>query len=1015
MKIYNRFFTANAAKAGVIFFLILFLFPVSVFALDVRVGPPIRPGAGGLLHFTDDMDLTVNSLDTSINTFVLGATDPAHAITIDPGKTVTLRVTDAIPSSLYSVWGLYATTGEITLDKVNIVGNFSNGIFSDDGSAIRVGDGSIIDAQRKTATGTTFSMAIVADRQSTVEVGDNATLKANIFDSGWATVVANRDSRITIGNNAVIINEDFSSNYMYDHYAVYAHTGSVIDIGSGASISTRVGMPATTGGTNRNHIVLAGGGGGPYYNSSVNIGSNSVIFSDNHQTYGLYSFYGDGTTGAKITLGSGSTITMGGANSSGALATLGGRIELGDGVTINTTNTGAWTTSTPTTNSHAIYSTSANSSITAGNDLTVSTMGSNSYGIYATTPTAPVAGAPGALVKTGDGLKITTEGQDSHAIFATTNNSLVEAGKNAAVASSGDYAFGVFANNTGKVTMGENASIATTGSEAHGVAAMNGGVVELAGATISADATKNSAAILARGASAASMGLVAGDGVFNVTGAILADDYGVVDLKLRAGSIFTGVSDVGATSSTLDLSLTGAHWNVVGNSTVTNLGIDGGSSIDFRMSPIVGNRLTIGNLNTISNGGLFIFKADPTTLTSDKVIINDADRSASSHKIAVSDASSGAVIGDEKMDLIYANGANAANNLTFNLTDISGVNIPAVDLGGFQYELQNSRAATDNTTWFLQGTGRASQSGSAAIQSFAAGYLLSWAETQTLIQRLGDLRQTPKLAGLWLKTYGGAYEGRGGRFLEGFEMNYWGVQLGADRKLDIFDPSLGDFYGGIMGSYSRGDVDFPTGKGDLDAKTIGVYGTFVSPKGFYADLALKHMWVTNKFDVLTLQGDRVTGKSVNTSGFGASAEVGKRVYFSSNNEGFHVEPQLQVTWQRQAGGYFSASNSLKINVNPFDSLLGRVGALVGYEVKRGNIPFNVYAKLSVVREFDGKISADLNASGIQDHFRNTWVTYGAGATMRVLKDHNLYLDFERSNGGQFNAPWAVKAGYRILF
>ena len=1015
MKIYNRFFTTKAAKTGFVFFLILFLFPVSVFALDVRVGPPIRPGAGGLLHFTDDMDLTVDSLDTSINTFVLGATDPAHVITIDPGKYVTLRVTDAIPPSLYSVWGLYATAGgEITLDKVNIVGDFSNGMFADDGSSISVGDGSIIDAQRKTATGTTISMAAFANRQSAIEVGDNATLKANIFDSGQAVVVAHIDSRITIGNNAVIVNEDFSSNYMYDHYAVYAQTGSVIDIGSGASISTQVGMPAATGAQNRNHVVLAYGvNSGVYYNSAVNIGGNSSIFSDNHQTYGLYSFYGNGTTGAKITLGSDSAITMGGANSYGAFATNGGKIELGDRVTVEMTNTGVW--SGATTGSYGLYALYENSGIAAGNDLTIATKGSASYGLVAYTPTAPAAGVPEAVITAGDGLKVTTEGHDAHGIYSTANNSLIAVGKNAAVASSGDYAFGVFANNTGKVTMGENASIATTGSEAHGVAAMNGGVIELAGATISADATKNSAAILAGGASAASMGRVAGDGVFNITGAVLSDDYGVVDLKLRAGSTFTGISDVGATSSTLDLSLTGAHWNVAGNSTVTNLGIDGGSTIDFRMSPNIGNRLTIGNLSATSNGALFIFKADPTTLASDKVIINDADASASSHKIAVSDASSGAVIGDEKMDLIYANGANAANNLTFNLTDQSGVNIPAVDLGGFQYELQNSRAATDNTTWFLRGTGRASQGGSAAIQSFAAAYLLSWAETQTLIQRLGDLRQTPKLAGLWVKTYGGAYEGRGGHFLEGFEMNYWGVQLGADRKLDIFDPSTGDFYGGIMGSYSRGDIEFPTGKGDVDAKTIGVYGTFVSPKGFYADLALKHMWVTNKFDVLTLQGDRVTGKSVNTSGFGASAEVGKRVYFSSNNEGFHVEPQLQVSWQRQAGGHFTASNSLKVNVNPFDSLLGRAGALVGYEVKKGNIPFNVYTKLSVVREFDGKISADLNGSRIKDHFTDTWVTYGAGATMRVLKDHNLYLDFERSNGGKFNAPWAVKAGYRILF
>ena len=218
-----------------------------------------------------------------------------------------------------------------------------------------------------------------------------------------------------------------------------------------------------------------------------------------------------------------------------------------------------------------------------------------------------------------------------------------------------------------------------------------------------------------------------------------------------------------------------------------------------------------------------------------------------------------------------------------------------------------------------------------------------------------------------------------------------------------------------MSGFSKGDLDYNSGKGSVDAKTAGLYGTYIMPNGFYADLVLKYMWMTNDFDVLALQGNRVTGGDMDTSGFGASLEVDKRFHFGKNNEGFHLEPQLQLSYLGQNGGDFLALNGLKVEVDSYTSLLVRFSVLGGCEIKNGNMPFNVYAKVFGVHEFDGDIGAKFNGIQVHDSFGDTWVVYSLGVTAQFYKMHNLYLDVERSDGGQFASLWNVKLGYRILF
>ena len=159
----------------------------------------------------------------------------------------------------------------------------------------------------------------------------------------------------------------------------------------------------------------------------------------------------------------------------------------------------------------------------------------------------------------------------------------------------------------------------------------------------------------------------------------------------------------------------------------------------------------------------------------------------------------------------------------------------------------------------------------------------------------------------------------------------------------------------------------------------------------------------------------VTGDDVSLGGFGASLEIGKRFRFKANVGGgaWYVEPQAQLSYQRQGSAYFTANNGLNIGIDDFNSLLGRIGTLIGYETEKTNF----YAKVSYVKEFDGDMDIRYgNGTRIAgESFGDEWWVYGIGVTHQVNQRNSLYLSLERSSGGSFTEDWALRGGWRITF
>ena len=513
-------------------------------------------------------------------------------------------------------------------------------------------------------------------------------------------------------------------------------------------------------------------------------------------------------------------------------------------------------------------------------------------------------------------------------------------------------------------------------------------------------------------------GNITGTGIFDITGKLMAHDSGKIDLTMDRGSTLQGWTEMAETGgAVINFIMTDSQWDMTRNSNLTQLAVDN-TNVNFATDLSDGG-FGILTVQDLSGNGIFGMRTDLAGHAGD--LIDVTGTSAGSHILKIENQ--GAAINSPSQDLTVVKTADGV--ASFALQN-------SVELGGFEYQLKQV-----DTNWDLYSKGlisidpadpdaplkpidldspdapRLTTTAAAAINSVRAAYLMNYAENQTLIQRMGDLRQDDSNNGAWAKVSGGTFSQSDTGSLYGYDMDYTFFQVGLDKKIHI-NPDKGNLYVGGMFGYAQGNMDYYKGSGSTDSKSVGAYATYIAPNGVYADLVLKYGRLSGDFSVLDTEGNQIHGKGDNSNGFSGSLEAGKRIHFDKKNkEGFYLEPQMQITAGHQGSGSYHASNGLQVDIDSYNSTLGRIGILAGYEVKHGNNPINMYAKASYVHEFSGNMGATLNGVAVEDGFKDSWLVYGLGVTAKVNQKHNLYLDVERASGGQFKQSWAINGGYRF--
>ncbi|WP_114195043.1 autotransporter outer membrane beta-barrel domain-containing protein [Edaphovirga cremea] len=653
----------------------------------------------------------------------------------------------------------------------------------------------------------------------------------------------------------------------------------------------------------------------------------------------------------------------------------------------------------------------------------------------------------------------------AHGVFSTKSATVNMEGN---ITTTGNYASGLYAFRNGEINFNTNNSsqlnsIITSGYYSHAVNAWNGGLINLGSATIEADETKNAYALYSsyyadrantqEGLTTASpSSFINGSGEFHIKGGIFSGKDATIDMALAPASTITGFSEIDDNGK-INLDMTDSRWDLTKSSQTTHLNVNNSKVLlgdqNIRLD---GTNDVILTTESLSGSGEFALRTTVDQINNyhDLLVVTGTGLANGNHKLAVNDSQTGGatIDGSERVMLVQTEGGNADFALANN----------TVDVGAYKYEIGKGKAqfSERDTDWFLSAqdlirngneeeeeeeeeetengnepepengnetppsNNNLTDTAKNAANILNSSYLLNYVENQTLLQRLGQIRQNEENGGqAWGRIYGGKLDSFSGARLSGFDMDYQGVQLGIDRRKDQQDSNI---YYGIMAGTSEGKVDYSVGDGKTKSYHIGLYGTYQNESGLYIDSIAKYVRMNNEFNTRTSGGYPVTG-SGDTNGFSLGVEVGKRYYPDAKGdqgrglkqEGWYIEPQGQLTYSYQGNATINATNGLKTELDSYNSLIGRASVLVGYTLVNDENPVDIYLKTGYVREFDGETGYTFNNT-VKEHYKfaGNWWDNGVGINMKLNQKHNLYFDAVYALGNKFDQQ-QVNLGYRYTF
>ncbi|GKX58281.1 hypothetical protein SOASR031_05960 [Leminorella grimontii] len=957
------------------------------------------------------------------------------------GTRITLQGSDALVADssgdfAYSVFN--SSTGAVSLAQG--LSTFSDAsVNGENGSKINVaklgtligGDITLQDNDLIVVTDSDFT-AIYSSTSGHIDLANGVTINVERVRGGTGIHVDATGNNTTITANALTININNTDTDMgswgtgiYVMDDIFLGEGKTdIDLGKGSKITVQNGygiqflsrtlsfmadgLSIETSGDSGTGIQI------DVAESLINLGSGSSITTSGEWGTGIYFRQDDGYSSRfeanKL------TITTLGDSSGGIGLDNASYVDLGSNSTITTYGSG----------SHGIYIIRGGHLVAEA--LTINVSGANSGGLMVapywrgTGGTATIGAGSSILVNKESSVDV--EGYGAYAIYVAGSDSAVnymgvaDNRNMLSVSVNSDTGTAIAAQAKDGATL--NLAYTDVVSNGVGLHAYSGGVIQ--GESVRVDSADNDTDVLAVSASEGGQIALGGESVLNakraieakgtdarvsasgkltMNGSVVAIENGYVSLNMQSGSVWNGHASNGDASGTLNVMMAGSRWNVTQTSTLNTLTM-ADATVDLSSQATSNDGFTTLTVADLSGKGTFFMRTDVVgdSINNSGDLLKVTGTSSGSYLLAIKNQGSLAATGNEVLTVVEtADGA-----ATFAAAS-------KVELGGYLYDVRKN-----GTSWELYASGSApalsspvTTAADAGANYLNVGYLMNYAENQTLMQRMGDLRQSGERGNVWIRGYGGKFDAFASGKLSGFDMGYSGVQIGADKRISNEIPlSIGLFMGSTHAS-----PDYRGGDGTASSDYMGMYASYMAQGGFYSDLVLKASRQKNSFSVLDSQNNGVNADG-SASGFSASLEAGQKFSLNQTGNGFYVEPQAQFTYSHQNAMGMKASNGLNIDLSSYESMLGRASVLLGYETITGNSKLNVYLKTGALREFSGDTDYRLNGSKEKHSFKGNGWNNGLGISAQLNKQHTLYLEADYTSGNAFDQR-QVNGGYRFSF
>lgn len=470
----------------------------------------------------------------------------------------------------------------------------------------------------------------------------------------------------------------------------------------------------------------------------------------------------------------------------------------------------------------------------------------------------------------------------------------------------------------------------------------------------------------------------------SLTGDLIVAQGGTASIALNNASTFTGRME-----NVQDASVDGtSHWMMTGDSSVTNLSMNGG-------------RVTMGdtdsfytlNLETLSGNGTFVMGSNFATNETD--FLNVSGQASGNYDLLISASGTDPAAG-VPLQVVHTGGGDAHFSL------LGG----PVDLGAFSYSLKQQ-----GDDWFLDPETRTISPGTKTVMALAGtAPTVFYGELTTLRTRMGELRYSEgRTAGVWMRAHSNQYNVSGSSTGVGYTQNQQGMSFGADVAV----PDSQWLIGALAG-YSKADLNLSHGSsGTIDSYYVGGYATWLDAKtGYYVDAVLKYNRYQNDAKVGLSDGTRAKGDYDN-HGIGGSVEVGRHIKLKDN---YFVEPFVQVAGTVIQSADYRFNNDMEADSGATRSLLGKAGATVGktIELDQGRI-LQPYLKVALAHEFANNNEVKVNDNRFKNDLSGSRGELGAGVALSLSKDLQVHADFEYSNGKDIEMPYSMNVGVRYLW
>ncbi|MET3380113.1 MULTISPECIES: autotransporter outer membrane beta-barrel domain-containing protein [Variovorax] len=524
-------------------------------------------------------------------------------------------------------------------------------------------------------------------------------------------------------------------------------------------------------------------------------------------------------------------------------------------------------------------------------------------------------------------------------------------------------------------------------------------------------------------------------GAFNATlsGAISGGGFitkeGTGTLTLSGANNYTGATNVaqgtlkaGAANTFSAASVhsvaSGATLDLAGfNQTVASLANSGTVSL---VGATAGTTLTVTGAYVGNNGVLRLGTALNGTGPSDRLVLNGATAVASGKTtVQITNLGGlGALTSGNGIEVITAqNGATTTAQTTKDAFSLANGH---VDAGAYEYRLYAADANGAGENWFLRSSTTASPGAptpSAPVVTYRAEASLYAALAGQLRQgnlaMLGDLRKrvgdddvkgtatTPTGSDrrAWARVLSTDIDiQQGGAVSPSSKGRLTGFQAGTDL-LVMPNWRAGLYVGQLDGDarvrgFASGIQNLAVGRNDLRSQYLGVYGTYTSDSGFYADAVVQSG--RHRYTVEPFLSPGVGGKGNSLLG---SIEVGQA--FALGGSGWSVEPQLQLIHQ-----HMDLNNSAIVGAiaqpQADSGWIARAGVRVKGQIDTGIGALQPYGRFNVYRTSSGAdIARFVNGATTTDISAPT-----GGTSTELAGGFTLALGQTTSLYGEIGKLWA---------